>query len=90
MKQESPGRTLQPGPFDEETIPADGRVITAEDRKLIVKGTRILLLVAAINYEDSNGVYELHLCRYLKTPVMELKSFGVCGWYDETKKLQPK
>jgi len=94
LRSQGPGQTMQPPrqgqPLDEGGPEVDGRVITAQERQWILSGQRIVFVVAAVRYEDSNGEYELQFCRYLRPPAGTLQFWTASPWHDGLIKIRSK
>jgi hypothetical protein len=95
LRSEGPGSTMQPPrpnqPLDEQGPEATGNLpISVQQREWILEGKRIVLVVAAVRYEDSNGEYELQMCRYLQRPIPGLRNWNVCSWHDGLVKIRSK
>lgn len=94
LRKKSPGQTMQPSrpgqPVDEQDLEAAGPVINEQQRQWIDEGQRIVLVVAAVRYEDSNGEYELQMCRYLQPPIARMDNWAACKWHDGLVKIGSK
>lgn len=94
LRTQNPGQILQPPrqgqPLDEGGPEPTGRIINEREREWILQGKRIVLVVAAVRYEDSNGEYELQFCRYLTPPAGSLANWSVSTWHDGLVKIRAK
>jgi hypothetical protein len=71
----SNGREIQPGK-DELGFTVHGPVMNEELKNGIVSQTKFVFLVMAMRYEDSQGEHELQVCRYLKPPFEDMKTWS--------------
>jgi hypothetical protein len=94
LRKKGPGQTIQPSrpgqPMDEQALEAAGPVLNEQQRQWIYGGQRIVMVVAALRYEDSNGEYELHMCRYLQPPIAGMSNWAACKWHDGLVKIGSK